>query len=82
MLLFTYKVKNDDSLLGISDLFNTRVSDLRNWNDIPYTTTIKVGQILNVYVPEEMKDYYASLDKTTEIEYKLDYCNNHYKKIK
>ena len=44
------------------------MSDLRNWNDIPYTTTIKVGQILNVYVPEEMKDYYASLDKTTEIE--------------
>jgi len=63
-----YKVKKDDSLLGIADLFNTRVSDLRNWNDIPYTTTIKVGQVLNVYVPSEMKDYYASLDKTTEVE--------------
>ncbi len=64
----TYKVKNDDSLLGIADLFNSRVSDIRNWNNIPYTTTIKVGQSLNIYVPEEMKDYYASLDKTTEIE--------------
>ena len=64
----TYKVKNDDSLLGISDLFNSRVSDIRNWNNIPYTSTIKVGQSLNIYVPEEMKDYYASLDKTTEIE--------------
>ena len=64
----TYKVKNDDSLLGIADLFNSRVSDIRNWNNIPYTTTIKVGQTLNIYVPEEMKDYYSSLDKTTEIE--------------
>ncbi len=63
-----YRVKNDDSLLGIADLFNSRVSDLRNWNNIPYTTTIKVGQTLNIYVPEEMKDYYSSLDKTTEIE--------------
>ena len=64
----TYRVKNDDSLLGIADLFNSRVSDIRNWNNIPYTTTIKVGQTLNIHVPEEMKDYYASLDKTTEIE--------------
>ncbi len=62
----SYRVKNDDSLLGIADLFNTRVSDIRNWNNIPYTTTIRVGQTLNLYVPEEMKDYYASLDKTTE----------------
>jgi membrane-bound lytic murein transglycosylase D len=64
----SYKVKKDDSLLGIADLFNSRVSDVRNWNNIPYTTTIKVGQNLNIYVPAEMKDYYASLDKTTEIE--------------
>ena len=64
----SYRVKNDDSLLGIADLFNSRVSDLRNWNNIPYTTTIVVGQELKIYVPEEMKDYYASLDKTTEIE--------------
>jgi len=64
----TYKVKNDDSLLGIADLFNSRVSDIRNWNNIPYTTTIKVGQTLTIYVPDEMKDYYASLDRTTETE--------------
>ncbi|MBK7629398.1 MAG: LysM peptidoglycan-binding domain-containing protein [Ignavibacteriales bacterium] len=64
----SYKVKNNDSLLGIADLFNTRVSDIRNWNNIPYTTTIKVGQTLSIYVPEEMQDYYASLNKSTEIE--------------
>lgn len=62
----SYKVKNDDSLLGIADLFNSRVSDIRNWNNIPYTSSIKVGQTLTIHVPEEMKDYYASLDRTTE----------------
>ncbi len=74
----TYKVKNDDSLLGISDLFNARVSDVRNWNNIPYTTTIKVGQTLTIYVPENMKDYYASLDKTreTEVNSKAPVLNN------
>jgi membrane-bound lytic murein transglycosylase D len=65
----TYKVKNDDSLIGIADLFNSRISDIRNWNNIPYTTTIKVGQNLTIYVPENMKDYYASLDKSTETKY-------------
>jgi membrane-bound lytic murein transglycosylase D len=62
-----YKVKNDDSLLGIADLFNSRVSDIRNWNNIPYTTTVKIGQSLTIYVPDGMKDYYASLDKSREV---------------
>ncbi|MBK9099680.1 MAG: LysM peptidoglycan-binding domain-containing protein [bacterium] len=66
----TYRVKKDDSLLGIADLFNSRVSDIRNWNNIPYTSTIKVGQQITVYVPEEQQNYYASLDKSTEIEEK------------
>ena len=72
----TYKVKNDDSLLGIADLFNSRVSNIRNWNNIPYTTTIKIGQTLNIYVPETMKDYYASLDKSTEIEKNKNIVSN------
>ncbi|MEJ2104240.1 MAG: LysM peptidoglycan-binding domain-containing protein, partial [Ignavibacteriaceae bacterium] len=62
-----YRVKKDDSLLGIADLFNARVSDVRNWNNIPYTTSIRVGQKLTIYVPEEKQDYYASIDKSTEI---------------
>ena len=65
-----YSVKKDDSLLGIADRFNSRVSDIRNWNNIPYTTTIRVGQELTVYVPEENKEYFASLDKSTKIEEK------------
>ncbi|MGB5849977.1 MAG: LysM peptidoglycan-binding domain-containing protein, partial [Ignavibacteriaceae bacterium] len=65
-----YSVKKDDSLLGIADRFNSRVSDIRNWNNIPYTTTIRVGQKLKIYVPSENQDYFTSIDKTTKIEEK------------
>ena len=65
-----YRVKKDDSLLGIADLFSSRVSDVRNWNNIPYTSSIRVGQQLTIYVPQDRQEYYASLDKSTEIEEK------------
>jgi membrane-bound lytic murein transglycosylase D len=63
-----YRVKKDDSLLEIAELFGTRVSDIRNWNNIPYTDRISVGQNLTVYVPADKKDFYASLDNQTPIE--------------
>lgn len=65
-----YRVKKGDSLLGIADMFSSRVSDVRNWNNIPYTSSIRVGQQLTIYVPEDKQNYYASLDKSTEIEEK------------
>ena len=74
----TYRVKKDDSLLGIADMFSSRVSDLRNWNNIPYTSSIRVGQQLTIYVPEDRQGYFASLDKSTEIEEKApkDYSDS------
>ncbi len=63
-----YHVKKNDSLLGIADLFNSRVSDIRNWNNIPYTQTINVGQKLLIYVPEDKKEFYSSLDNQTALE--------------
>ncbi len=66
--MVTYTVKKGESLLGIADLFNSRVSDIRNWNNIPYTRTISVGQQLVLYVPLEKKDFYASLDNQTPVE--------------
>lgn len=64
----TYRVKRNESLVSIADLFNTRVSDIRNWNNIPYTQTISIGQQLTLYVEESKKDFYASLDNQTSIE--------------
>ncbi|MGE5403105.1 MAG: LysM peptidoglycan-binding domain-containing protein [Ignavibacteriales bacterium] len=68
--LVQYNVKKSDNLTDIADLFNVRVSDLRNWNNISYTEAIHIGQTLNIYVPEEKKDYYASLDNQTAVEKK------------
>ena len=68
--LVTYTVKRNESLLQISDLFDVRVSDLRNWNDIGYTQSIRVGQRVKVYVPEDKKDFYASLDNQSAREKK------------
>jgi len=63
-----YMVKKQDNLLGISDMFDVRVSDIRNWNNIPYTKTISVGERITIYVPEDKKDFYASLDNQSSIE--------------
>ncbi len=63
-----YHVKKKDSLLGIADLFNVRVSDIRNWNNIPYTKSIKIGQKLTIYVANDKKDFYSSLDNQSETE--------------
>ena len=68
MVAVHYKVKKNDNLLGIADLFNSKVIDIRNWNNIPYTQSISVGQELVVYVPSDKKDFYASLDNQTTAE--------------
>lgn len=60
--LVTYTIKKDDALTDIAQLFEVRVADLRNWNDISYTSSIKVGQKLNIYVPSEKKEHFAKLD--------------------
>jgi membrane-bound lytic murein transglycosylase D len=64
----TYAVKSKDNLVGIADLFDVRVSDIRNWNDIPYTARTQIGQELTIYVPTEKVDYYSSIDKMSETE--------------
>ena len=62
-----YIVRKDESLLSIADKFDVRVSDIRNWNNIPYTKSIKVGQGLTIYVPSEKKDYYAKLNDPNDL---------------
>lgn len=64
----SYHVKKKENLLAIAKLFDVRVSDIRNWNNIPYTKAITVGQKLSIYVPEAKKDFYASIDNQSEIE--------------
>ena len=61
-----YNVKTGDKLIDLAELFDVRVSDIRNWNNLPYTSTIAVGQTLNIYVPAENKEFYASLNDLTK----------------
>jgi membrane-bound lytic murein transglycosylase D len=58
----TYTVKKDDALTDIAQLFQVRIADLRNWNNISYTTNIKVGQVLKIFVPADKKEHFAKLD--------------------
>lgn len=57
-----YVVKANDNLVDISNMFNVRVSDIRNWNNLPYTSRAKVGQEITIYVPKEKEEYYSSIN--------------------
>jgi len=61
-----YTVKSKDNLIDIADLFKVRVSDVRNWNNLPYTSTVRVGQELTLFVPKEKVDYFSSIDNMNE----------------
>ncbi len=63
-----YNVKSKDNLIDIADLFKVRVSDIRNWNNLPYTSTVRVGQQLIIFVPNDKVEYYSSIDKMSESE--------------
>ncbi|MCL6098480.1 MAG: LysM peptidoglycan-binding domain-containing protein [Bacteroidetes bacterium] len=63
-----YTVKSKDNLIDIAGLFNVRVSDIRNWNNLPYTSTVKVGEALTIYVNKDKVDYYSSIDKMSSVE--------------
>ena len=45
----SYRVKKGDTLGKIALDEGVRISDLRNWNDIPYGSKIRIGQTLTIY---------------------------------
>jgi len=63
-----YRIKSKDNLVDIAELFGIRVSDLRNWNNLPYTSRLKVGQVFTIYVPEDKVEYYGKIDNLSERE--------------
>ena len=60
--LVTYTIKKEDALTDIAQLFEVRVADLRNWNNVSYTSSIRVGQKLKIFVPSDRKEHFARLD--------------------
>jgi len=63
-----YTVKAKDNLMAISDMFDVRVSDLRNWNNLPYTSRVRVGQTISVFVPADKLEYYSQIDSMSSSE--------------
>ncbi len=45
-----YKVKSGDTIGHIAEWFNVRAADIRNWNNLPYGSMIRVGQTLHIWV--------------------------------
>lgn len=63
-----YIVRKGDSLTKIAETFETRITDLRIWNDIPYDKKIAIGDELIIYVPNEKYNFYKNLANYTPIE--------------
>ncbi|MBI1807632.1 MAG: LysM peptidoglycan-binding domain-containing protein [Ignavibacteria bacterium] len=73
----TYRIRKGDSLGKIADWYDVRISDLRLWNEIPYGSRIRVGEILTVWVPDSQYDKYAGIDSRSDADHaKLLVTNN------
>ena len=66
--ILKYTVKSNDNLMDIADLYKVRVSDIRNWNNLPYTSTVRVGQELAIFVAKDKVDYFSSINKMSASE--------------
>ncbi|MFO7722057.1 MAG: LysM peptidoglycan-binding domain-containing protein [Bacteroidales bacterium] len=60
----TYTVKDGDNLGYISSWYNVGVSDIRGWNSLS-GDVIRVGQTLDIWVPESKASQYKGIDEMT-----------------
>lgn len=63
MTKLKYTVKEGDNLGLLSALYNTRMSDIKYWNNIGRRNTIRIGQDLTIYVPNKKVHVYREIDK-------------------
>ena len=61
--LLRYTVKSGDTIGHIAEWYDVRSWQIRGWNGI--NNTIRVGQRLNIYVPNNRLDYYRQVDQLT-----------------
>jgi membrane-bound lytic murein transglycosylase D len=60
----SYTAKTNDNIGFISEWFDCRINDIMDWNDL-YTSRIRAGQKLVLYVPKSSVSYYQNLDNMT-----------------
>ncbi len=63
-----YIVRKGDSLTKIAETFETRITDIRIWNDIPYDKKISIGEELIIYVPNEKYNFYKNIANYSPVE--------------
>lgn len=56
----TYTVKSGDTVGHIAEWFDTQAWRVRSWNNVG--NMIRAGQKLTIYVPQQHRGYYASID--------------------
>lgn len=56
----TYKVKTGDTIGHIAEWYDVRAWQVRSWNGIG--NTIRVGQNLKIYVPNNLKSHYEKVN--------------------
>ena len=59
-----YEVKSGDNLSKIADKFNAELKHIRSWNNLEYSSLIKPGQKLTIFVPP---DFVASSSTDNKI---------------
>lgn len=67
----TYKIKPGDTLSDIAEKFGVRISDIRNWNNIPYGKKIKANSTIDLYVRPGIASEYnlvEQVNKNTTVE--------------
>lgn len=60
----TYTIQPGETLSEISERFKVRISDIRNWNDIPYGKKIKAYSTLEIYVSPGIASEYKLVNET------------------
>ncbi len=63
----TYKVKSGDTLSELAERFDVRISDLRNWNDIPYGRQLKADATIEIFVDSDKTEKFAAADSQKKI---------------
>lgn len=57
-----YLVRAGDTIGHIADWYDVRASQIRMWNDIPYGSIIREGQLLFVWVPTNKRTYFERIN--------------------
>ncbi len=64
----TYFVRINDELPDLALLFDVRVTDIRRWNNLPYTKSINDVEVLKIYVDTSKVNYYTSISEKSDNE--------------